>query len=103
MQAKQFNKFVALMDIKPPTLKQAVYAEASTQNWALLHPVLAKLEANDAGLETCRRLMHVELLREGGPRFHIMDRLYKRFSNLRREIETSAMLELLPEECEAVE
>jgi hypothetical protein len=97
MKARDLNKFIALVGITTPKANALDAAVVNVKNWALLHPVLADLEANEAGLNVCRLHMYAELYREEGPRYHIMDRLYKRFSNLRREIETSAMNVLLPE------
>lgn len=96
MNKKAYERFVALMEVIPPKPRnQAVMAE-SAKNWFLLHPELAALPASEFGLNKIREYMWIELNREEGPRHHIMDRLYKRFSNLRREIETNAMLALLP-------
>lgn len=97
MNKRDYAKFEKLLALVPPRKSEAAAVQYACRNWALLHPELAALEATPAGLDRCREFMHVELHREGGPRIHIMDRLYKRFSNLRREIETSAMGLLLPE------
>jgi hypothetical protein len=96
MKTKDYTKFTDMLGIYPPK-RASETLEAECRNWFLLHPALASLEASTASLETCRAYMYIELNREGGPRHHIMDRLYKRFSNLRRELETSAMAALLPE------
>jgi hypothetical protein len=97
MNARSYKKFEALVELVPPKPSQVATMVATSKNWALLHPILAKLDCDAAAMNVCRQYMHVELHREEGPRFHIMDRLYKRFSNLRREMETSAMMALLPE------
>lgn len=101
MNKRDYMKFTALLEVVPPKKAQFAAMAHSCRNWFLLHPELAKLRANDAGLLLCRQYMHIELNREEGPRPHIMDRLYKRFSNLRREIETAAMDALLPEMADA--
>lgn len=97
MDKKQLTKFEAMVELIPPKKTQAAAMANESKNWFLLHPKLALLEPNEAGLNVCRQYMHVELNRDGGPRAHIMDRLYKRFSNLRREMETSVMYALLPQ------
>ena len=101
MTSKDYRKFEALMELCPPPKNKMASIEQASRNWYLLYQELAKMKASDASLNTCRHFMYVELNREEGPRYHIMDRLYKRFSNLRREIETSAMLVLIPEAAEA--
>jgi hypothetical protein len=93
-------KFCALLEVVPPKKTQMASMAAACKNWALLHPELARLHADESGLTVCRQYMYIELNREEGPRAHIMDRLYKRFSNLRREIETGTMAALLPEVAE---
>jgi len=97
MNKRDYMKFEAMMEIVPPRKTAASAMILACRNWFLLHPELAKLEANEAGLNACRQYMHIELNREEGPRAHIMDRLYKRFSNLRREMETDAMAALIPD------
>jgi len=97
MSKRDYAKFEAMVELIPPKPAQAAGMERDVRNWALLHPRLAVLKANEAGLNVCRQFMHVELNREEGPRWHIMDRLYKRFSNLRREMETAALAPLMPE------
>jgi hypothetical protein len=93
---RDYMKFSAMLEVVPPRKNSAAMV-AACRNWFLLHPRLAELEPNEAGLNVCRQYMHIELNREEGPRAHIMDRLYKRFSNLRREMETHAMAALIPE------
>lgn len=93
---KAYERFVALMEVIPPKPRNQNAMIESGKNWFLLHPELAALPASEFGLNKIREYMWIELNREEGPRHHIMDRLYKRFSNLRREIETNAMMALLP-------
>lgn len=97
MDMRDYKKFSTLMGLVPPRLAQRAAMSIACRNWFLLHPELARLQADEAGLTVCRQYMHLELNRLDGPRAHIMDRLYKRFSNLRRETETRAMATLLPE------
>lgn len=97
MNKRDYAKFETLLALVPPRKADAAAVAYACRNWALLHPELAALDATPASLTRCREFMYVELHREGGPRYHIMDRLYKRFSNLRREIETASMGALLPE------
>lgn len=101
MNKRDYMKFCALLEVVPPKKTQFAAMTAACKNWALLHPELARMQADENSLTVCRQYMYIELNREEGPRAHIMDRLYKRFSNLRREIETNAMFALLPEEAEA--
>lgn len=103
MNKRDYQKFTALLEVVPPKKTQLAYMTHACRNWFLLHPELAKLHADESSLTVCRQYMYIELNREEGPRAHIMDRLYKRFSNLRREIETHAMAALLPVEEESVE
>lgn len=66
----------------------------SLQNWSKLHPELAKLKANDTDVDRCRAYLVLELTRpedKGGPRAFYVDRLYKRMSNLRREMEREVL------------
>jgi hypothetical protein len=98
MNKRDYMKFCALLEIVPPKKTQVAFMTHACRNWFLLHPELARLQADEASLTVCRQYMYIELNREEGPRAHIMDRLYKRFSNLRREIETTAMGTLLPAE-----
>lgn len=97
MKTRDLKIFTAMLGVAPPAERAASDMEYAVRNWFHLHPALAKLQADQKGLDVCRQFMHLELSREGGPRRHIMDRLYKRYSNLRREIETAAMEKLLPE------
>jgi hypothetical protein len=94
MTQRNYEKFNALIGLVPA--KSSSVRDAC-RNWAVLHPKLASLQANEQGLKACRQMMYTELNRDGGPRFYIMDRLYKRFSNLRREMETSSMMSMLPD------
>jgi hypothetical protein len=98
VKPRDYKTFIDTMGIAPPPDRQHNLVCSVTRNWALLHPALAALNADKAGLDACKHMMYVELNREEGPRWHIMDRLYKRFSNLRREMETTAMMKLLPDE-----
>jgi hypothetical protein len=104
MNKRDYMKFTGLLEIVPPKKTQFAAMTAACRNWFLLHPELARMQASEDSLLVCRQYMYIELNREEGPRAHIMDRLYKRYSNLRREIETAAMATLLPEvEVEAAE
>ena len=103
MKKQDYRQFTELLGVAPPPKAKQAEMEQTLRNWLLLHPVLATLQANAGGLKTCSQLMYVELQREDGPRFHVMDRLYKRYSNLRREMETSAMATLVEAPEKAVE
>lgn len=98
MNKRDYTKFSTLMGLVPPKRAQLAAMTIACRNWCLLHPELARLQADEASLMVCRQYMHLEANRPDGPRAHIMDRLYKRFSNLRREMETRAMAVLLPAE-----
>jgi hypothetical protein len=65
------------------------------RNWMQLYPLLSTMTPCEESLQACRELMVTELARDTGPRDHIMDRLYKRFSNLRRDMETTAMADAM--------
>lgn len=97
MNKRNYMKFTGMLGVVPPKKTQMAAMSHACRNWFLLHPELAKLRANEEGLTICTQYMYIELNREEGPRSHIMDRLYKRYSNLRREIETAAMSTLVPE------
>lgn len=97
MNKRNYAKFTAMLGVVPPKKTQLAAMTHACRNWFLLHPELAKLRADEEGLTLCSQYMHIELNREEGPRYHIMDRLYKRYSNLRREMETAAMGSLIPE------
>lgn len=99
-KSKDYRAFCALLEITPPPKSRTAEMERVLRNWLLLHPVLAEMSATQDSLRLCTQYMHLELLREDGPRPHIMNRLYKRFSNLRREMETTAMLTLIGYEAE---
>ncbi len=101
MKTKEYNQFINVMDIEPPPTRMYAKMVETSRNWFMLHQTLATMEANKASLEMCKQFMYVELNREGGPRWHIMNRLYKRYSNLRRKIETVAMMKCLPEHADA--
>lgn len=94
---KEHSKFVELLGIVAPPAKLENGISLKLSNWVLLHPELAEIEPTLNGLKTIKHYMHLELNRDDGPRFHIMDRLYKRYSNLRREMESAAMALCLPE------
>ena len=98
MDNRKYKKFVGMLGVVPPKKAQLPAMTHACRNWFLLHPELARLRANEEGLTICTQYMYIELNREEGPRPHIMDRLYKRYSNLRREMETAVMDLLLPEE-----
>lgn len=98
MNKRNYMKFVGMLGVVPPKKAQLPAMTHACRNWFLLHPELARLRANEEGLTICAQYMYIELNREEGPRPHIMDRLYKRYSNLRREMETAVMDLLLPEE-----
>ncbi len=97
MNKKQYERFAALVELIPPKPRNQNALAETCRVWFNLHPMLADLKPTEASLNTIRECMWIELNREEGPRHHMMDRLYKRFSNLRREMETDAMLALLPE------
>lgn len=97
MTKKQFDRFAALIGIQQPKPRAIAALTEVSKNWFLLHPHLKVLQATESDLGKIRDIMWVELNREGGPRAHIMDRLYMRYSSLRREMETSAMQALIPE------
>lgn len=97
MKKRDYMKFTSMLGVVPPKKTQVAAMTLACRNWFLLHPELAKLQADEDGLTACSQYMYIELNREEGPRPHIMDRLYKRYSNLRREMETAAMGALLPE------
>lgn len=101
MNKRDYMKFTGMLGVVPPKKTQLAAMTLACRNWFLLHPELARLQADEAGLTTCSQFMYIELNREEGPRPHIMDRLYKRYSNLRREMETAAMGALLPEAVDA--
>lgn len=67
----------------------------SLQNWSKLHPELAKLNADGHGVEVCRAYLVLELTRPQGPRVFYVDRIYKRMSNLRREMEREVLAPFL--------
>ena len=81
--------------ISAPTAKLRQELLADLRNWALLYPKLAALQPDGEGLERCRQYLLIELeeppAHANGPRDHIVDRLYKRMSNLRRDSETSML------------
>lgn len=98
---KDIQRFVNLMEVVPPPAKNLRSMTDACRAWHTLHPELARLEADEAGLLACRQYMHIEMTREYGPRMHMMDRLYKRLSSLRREMETNAMVAVVPAVVEA--
>lgn len=93
---KELQRFVNLLGVVPPAPKNLQAMRDACRAWHTLHPELARLEADEAGLLACRQYMHIEMTREYGPRMHMMDRLYKRLSSLRRDMETNAMVAVVP-------
>lgn len=63
----------------------------SLQNWSKLHPELAKLGPNIEGVTMCRVYLVLELTRPQEPRPFYLDRIYKRMSSLRRDMERDAL------------
>jgi hypothetical protein len=101
--AKDYRNFCGLLEITPPPKTRVAEMERTLRNWLVLHPVLAEMAPTQESLRRCGHYMHMEMAREEGPRPHIMNRLYKRYSNLRREIETTAMSMLVAYEEELSE
>lgn len=97
MVKSAYKRFAATLDVKPLGKATLRRYEDNLRSWATLHPVLRELNPDDASLRTLAQLMSVELMRDGGPRDQIMDRLYKRYSNLRREMETTVMADAMLE------
>ena len=93
---KELQRFVNLLEVVPPPPRNLRAMTEACRAWHTLHPELARLEADETGLLACRQYMHIEMTRGLGPRMHMMDRLYKRFSSLRREMETNAMVAVIP-------
>lgn len=103
MTKKQFDRFATLLGMQQPKPRAMNALSEISKNWFLLHPHLAALQATEGDLAKIRDIMWVELNREGGPRSHIMERLYMRYSSLRREMETNAMAALIPDQEELTE
>lgn len=103
MSTKKTQRFAALMGLQEVKPRTAAALAEILKTWQLLHPHLAAMNASETSLAKIRDLMAVELAREEGPRAHIMDRLYMRFSSLRREMETTAMAAAVPDYEDATE
>lgn len=67
----------------------------SAGNWVYLHAALSLLNPCEEDITVVRKYLHMELSR-GEPRPYIVDRLHNKLTALRRELERTALRELVP-------
>lgn len=88
MSIKTINDMVSAN--RPPTKLHEAELRGYLENWATLHEFMANMEADPGDLSTLLMLMGIEIASES-PRGYIIDRIYMRFSNLRRDWERSML------------
>lgn len=72
--------------VAPSTRKSVELLDALT-SWNKCHPYLRDMAPTEGSLESVGEMIYLELHREDGARPWMVDRLYMRYSNLRRQYE----------------
>lgn len=87
-------EFARRMGIKEPGLLQRQKLKKHLSNWLVAYEFIAGMEASPKSVEIVSQMLLIELSESARP--HVLERLYMRYSNLRREMETAMLHKACP-------